>query len=96
LAVARNCGIGSSCLNAEEEALDSDQNVRGNSSFSGEVQVVDWPRQVLGHFQVGLDESTIDGQFRNRIAELGFLVCPVARSLATRRAPRRGASELVI
>jgi hypothetical protein len=44
LAVARNCGIGSSSLNAEFLMA------------RVEVQVMDRPGQMLGHIQVGFDE----------------------------------------
>ena len=62
MAVALNCGTGSSSLNAEVNALERLQMVRGlNSSYFGfKVEVVHAAGTMLGNFQSALDESLVD------------------------------------
>ena len=62
LAVALNCGMGSSSSNALVKALDKLQSVRAWNSFNRRVkiQIVDGASEVLRHFQVGFYECAVD------------------------------------
>ena len=72
LAVARNCGIGSSSLNADVKALDRLHSVRRWNSWCCGLKYRSWTglRQVLRHLQLGFDERPVDDQLCRDVGEL--------------------------
>jgi hypothetical protein len=70
-----NCGIGSSSLNAEVNALERLQIVRGRNFFVTrlEVQLVDGAGKVSRSFQFALDERLLDHHLGRDIREFTFL-----------------------
>ena len=72
--VARNCGTGSSCFNADVKALDTLHMVRGaNSSCSGlKYKLWTGPARCFGRSNVAFDESLVDDELGRNVRELGI------------------------
>ena len=77
MAVALNCGMGSSSLNAEVNAFERLQIVRGRtSSYFGskfEVEVMHAAGQVFWSFQSALDECLVDDHLGGDVCQFASL-----------------------
>src|SRR5260370_7527390 len=69
-----NCGMGSSSLNADVNALERLQTVRDrNSVLRLEIQIMHRAGKLFRGFQFALDDCLVDDHFRRDVGEFAFL-----------------------